>query len=344
MTRAEDYWGYFAGEARRAGSPLYALLAERIGADESLKALSARARPGQPRANMLLGAVHYLLLRGQSHPLAQYYASLGGSMAASEGDPFAHFADFVRRHEGEIASLIATRTTNTNEVGRSALLHPGFRALHAKAPAPLALIEIGPSAGLNMLWDRYAVHYRRDGEVVLRLGDDKALIIDCELRGERLPLAGATPKVAARLGLELNPTDLADPHNRDWLCALVWPEHVERLRRLRAAMTLQGQMHLDIRSGDARDNLMAAIAAAPAATTVCIYHTIALYQFSRAMKQDLEDLLTVAGLRRPLFRLGFELAADMRHLLSLRRYHDGLCEEWILAEAQPHGSWMQWLA
>jgi hypothetical protein len=77
---------------------------------------------------------------------------------------------------------------------------------------------------------------------------------------------------------------------------------------------------------------------------VCVYHTIALYQFSRAMKEDLEDLLTVAGLRRPVFRLGFELAADLRHLLSLRRYQDGLVEEWILAEAQPHGTWMQWLA
>ena len=62
------------------------------------------------------------------------------------------------------------------------------------------------------------------------------------------------------------------------------------------------------------------------------------------MKQSLEDLLTVAGLRRRVFRLGFELAADMRHLLGLRRYGEGAAEDWILAEAQPHGAWMQWLA
>ena len=344
MIRAADYWSYFAGEARRSGSPLYALLAERIGADEKLKGLAARARPGQPQANMLLGAVHYLLLRGQHHPLAQYYASLGGSRAASEGDPFAHFAAFVGAHAADIASLIETRTTNTNEVGRSALLHPGFRSLKTKASSALALIEIGPSAGLNMLWDHYGVRYWRDGRVVLTLADDRELVIDCELRGESLPVSGPTPVVATRLGLELNPADLEDAGNRDWLCALVWPEHVARLTRLRAAIALRRQLHLDIRAGDALAHLMAAIAAVPASATVCIYHTIALYQFSRAMKQDLEDLLTVAGLRRPVFRLGFELATDMRHLLSLRRYHDGVCEEWVLAEAQPHGAWMHWLA
>jgi hypothetical protein len=293
---------------------------------------------------MLLGAVHYLLLSGHHHGLADYYASLGGSKTALEGDPFALFADFAREHEAELASLIETRTTNTNEVGRSALLHPGFRLVHAQAPLPLALIEIGPSAGLNMLWDRYGVRYWRDGAAVLSLGREAELVIDCDLKGTGLPLCGAVPPVALRLGLELNPNDLEDARNRDWLCALVWPEHVARLARLKTAIRVRRQMSLDIRGGDALENLLAAISGTPARTTVCVYHTVALYQFSQAMKQSLEDLLTVAGLRRPVFRLGFELAADMRHLLSLRRYADGVCEEQILADAQPHGAWMQWLA
>ena len=340
----EDYWSYFAGEARKSGSPLYGFLAERIGGDERLKTLAARARPGQPRANMLLGAVHYLLLKGFPHPLADYYPSLGGSKTVAEGEPFALFVDFVGENEAELATLIESRTTNTNEVGRSALLHPGFRFLHAQAPAPLALIEIGPSAGLNMLWDQYGVRYWREGKEVLALGPQTELVIDCELRGPQLPVSGPTPAVAQRLGLELNPNDLEDAGNRDWLCALVWPEHVERLSRLRTAIRVRRKMNLKIVSGDALETLMAAIAATPPKSTVCIYHTVALYQFSSAMKQSLEDLLTVAGLRRQVFRLGFELAADMRQLLGLRCYHDGVCEERILAEAQPHGSWMQWLA
>ncbi len=340
----EDYWSYFAGEARKSGSPLYGFLAERIGRDERLKALAARARPGQPRANMLLGAVHYLLLSGYHHRLANYYPSLGGSKTVVEGEPFALFVDFVGEHEAELATLIASHTTNTNEVGRSALLHPGFRFLHAQAPAPLALIEIGPSAGLNMLWDHYGVRYWRDGAEVLAIAPKAELVIDCELRGAQLPVLGPTPAVAQRLGLELNPNDLEDVRNRDWLCALVWPEHVERFNRLKAAISLRRKMKLDILGGDALETLMAAIAATPRQATVCIYHTVALYQFSSAMKQSLEDLLTVAGLRRQVFRLGFELAGDMRHLLGLRRYGDGVCEDWILADAQPHGAWMQWLA
>ena len=344
MMRVEDYWSYFADEARKSGSALYGFLAERIGRDERLKALAARARPGQPRANMLLGAVHCLLLSGHRHLLADYYPSLGGSKTVLEGEPFALFVDFVGQHEAELATLIESRTTNTNEVGRSALLHPGFCYLHAQAPAPLALIEIGPSAGLNMLWDHYGVRYWRGGVEVLAIAPDAGLVVDCELRGARLPVCGPTPKVAQRLGLELNPNDLEDQRNRDWLCALVWPEHVERLNRLKAAISLRRKMHLDIVQGDALETLMGAIAATPPSATVCIYHTVALYQFSSAMKQSLEDLLTVAGLRRRVFRLGFELAADMRHLLGLRRYGEGAAEDWILAEAQPHGAWMQWLA
>lgn len=344
MRRVEDYWSYFASEARKAGSPLYGYLAECIGQDEDLKSLAARARPGQPRANMLLGAVHFLLLRGDDHALKQFYPTLGGEKTLEDADPFELFVEFVHLHQAQIARLIETRTTNTNEVGRSALLHPGFRCVYEQARARLALIEIGPSAGLNMLWDQYGVRYWRDDAVVLQLGPKAPLVIDCVLKSERLPPSGPLPAVVARRGLELNPNDLNDADNRDWLCALVWPEHVDRLNRLKTAVALGRAAALDIRAGDALENLMAAIADLPRDAAVCVYHTVALYQFSGAMKQTLEDLLTVAGLRRTVFRLSFELGADLRHLLSLRRYEDGSYEDQLLAEGQPHGAWMEWLA
>jgi len=95
-----DYWSYFMTDARKAGSPLYARLAEGVGGDEELKALTARAKPGQPHANLLLGAVHFLLLRGAEHPLRRHYPDLGGVAPQGE-DPFPVFRDFIHANQGE---------------------------------------------------------------------------------------------------------------------------------------------------------------------------------------------------------------------------------------------------
>src|SRR5436190_18684490 len=150
--RPIDYWTFYSDDARRTGSELYARIAAGIGADEELKALAAHARKGQPHANMIMAAVHFLLLRGAQHGLRRFYPTLGGTASVSGEDPFPHFKDFVEAHRDQLLALIEARVTNTNEVGRSALLHPAFRTLAGEANAPLHLIEIGPSAGLNLIW------------------------------------------------------------------------------------------------------------------------------------------------------------------------------------------------
>jgi len=333
-----DYWAYFMTDAAKAGSPLYARLSEGVGQDGELKALAARARPGQPHANLLLGAVHFLLLRGAEHPLRRHYLDLGGGAPEGE-DPFALFQDFIRIHHDEIARLIETRVTNTNEVGRSALLHAGFRMLAKDSNLPLNLIEIGPSAGLNMIWDRYGVRYCDKCSIA----PDAPLVIEIELRGERVPPCGPAPAVASRVGLELNPVDLSNPDDRDWLRALMWPDQVPRLHRLERAIELFAQVHPPILHGDALELLPDALAAIPAGETVCVYHTIAVYQFSTAMKEALENILVVAGLRRPVWRLSFEFDGNVC-VLALIRYHDGARDERVLAHAHPHGTWIEWLA
>ncbi len=342
--KSQDYWAFWSKEAAVAGSPLYARLATAIGGDAGLRALAARAKAGQPHPNMLLGAVHFLLLRGAEHPLVRFYPTRGGTTRVDDEDPFPAFADFVAGHRDALAALIESRVTNTNEVGRAAILHPGFRAVAAEAGGPLNLVEIGPSAGLNMIWPRYGVRYSRGGETAASIAPDAPLVIDAELRGENLPPTGPAPQIAARIGLELNPNDLTDPDNRDWLRALVWPEHLDRLKRLEAAMALLAETPPDIRAGDALAALLPTIRTIPESQPVCVYHTIAVYQFSRAMRQTLDDLMTVAGLRRPLWRLGFEMEPDMRYRLSLSRYHDGTIERRALAEAHSHGAWLDWLA
>ncbi|HEX4859872.1 MAG TPA: DUF2332 domain-containing protein [Rhizomicrobium sp.] len=334
-----DYWAFFMTDAAKAGSPLYARLAQGVSGDEDLKALAARAKPGQPHANLLLGAVHYLLLRGAEHPLKRHYPDLGGGAVEGE-DPFPLFKDFVASHIQEITRLIETRITNTNEVGRSALLHPGLRML---GEGPLHLVEIGPSAGLNMIWDRYGVRYTRDGAVAASIAPDAPMVIDCELRGPNQPPTGPAPKVASRVGLELNPVDLSRQEDRDWLRALMWPDQIPRLRRLERAIDLFETVNPPIRVGDAVALLPDTLAAIPEGGAVCVYHTIVLYQFDWAAREALNDMLVVAGLRRPVYRLSFEFDGK-DCVLSLIHYHDGAREERVLAHAHPHGTWIEWLA
>lgn len=338
-----DYWRFFRDDALRTGSALYSKLAAGIGGDAELRELAARARTGQPHANLILGTVHFLLLRGADDPLARFYPSVGGTVSAESEDPFPDFRAFVHEHIDAIELLIATRVTNTNEIGRSALLNPGFRVLAKEAAAPLSLVEIGPSAGLNLIWDEYGVRYRRDSTVVAAVGEGADLVIDCELRGANVPPTGPAPEIGGRLGLELNPVNLFDADDRDWLRALIWPDQVSRLKRLDRAIELFAQENPPIRAGDALALLPDALAAIPRDQAPVIYHTIAVYQFSREMREALESILAVAGLRRPVWRLSFEFDGSL-YVLSVIRYADGQREERRLASGHPHGTWLEWQA
>ncbi|HEV2563317.1 MAG TPA: DUF2332 domain-containing protein [Rhizomicrobium sp.] len=338
-----DYWEFFAADALRTGSKLYSRFAEGVRGDEELKAMAARAKPGQPHANVLFAAVHFLLLRGAVHPLREFYPYLNAGRA-KEGDPFVPFRDFCLSHRAELEPLIATRVTNTNEVGRSAVLHPGFRVLADEARMPLYLIEIGPSAGLNLIWDKYGVRYSKDGAVLASIAPGAALVIECELRGENIPPTGPLPQIAGRVGLELNPVDLTNADDRDWLRALMWPDQMERAARMEKAIALFEAAPPEIRSGDALALLPEAMAAAPAESAICVYHTVAVYQFSTKMKQTLEDILTVAGLRRPVWRLSFEMENASQQLLRLIHYHNGTRSDRLLADGHPHGAWLEWRA
>jgi hypothetical protein len=308
----KDHWKDFASDARRMGSPLYGTLAEAIDGDEELKALSAASRKGQPPANLLLAAVHFLLLRGTVHPLRDYYPSLGGKRQGAE--VFSLFRSFALDHGEAVRRLVESRVTNTNEVGRSAVLRAGFGALAGEESRPLYLIEIGPSAGLNMIWDRYGVRYLKDGAVAAEVLPDAKLVLNCELKGGQMPPVNGLPRIAGRVGLELNPVNLADPEDRDWLRALVWSDQPERLTRLQTAIAMFREAPAELRGGDALSLLPKALAEAPPGAAICVYHTIAVYQFSAAMKRALEDLMADASGRSGTCLLNMPAASIMRSI------------------------------
>ncbi|HEY2446844.1 MAG TPA: DUF2332 domain-containing protein [Rhizomicrobium sp.] len=340
-----DYWEFFVAETRRNPAPLYERFAMGVARDQALKAFASTVRPGQPPANILFAAVHFLLLRGADHPLRRFYPNLNPAAGQTNLDEaFPAFKDFVAKFRDALAPIVRSRVTNTNEVGRSAVLHAGFRTVATETGEPLNLIELGPSAGLNLIWDRYGVRYVRDGEVAIAGDVGCELVLEAELRGEKNPPAGETPRVAHRIGLERNPVDLSRPEERDWLKALVWPDQVARFARLEAALRIRAEETPEIREGDALELLPDALAEIPEDARVCVYHSFVTYQFSDEMRAGLDDLLVAASLRRPVWRLSWEGTLTGEAPLLLHDYRGGIRTTRLLANCQAHGAWLEWKA
>lgn len=141
----------------------------------------------------------------------------------------------------------------------------------------LALVEVGPSAGLNLLWDRYGYDYGAAGQ----WGDlDSPVRIESAVRAGNPPLPDETPPVASRVGIDLNPLDVTDPDDARWLRSLVWPEHDERHRVLANAIDAARRTPPDIREGDALELLPEVVAEIPDDRPVCVFDTQVRYQLS----------------------------------------------------------------
>lgn len=324
------------------GSPLYYDLSLRVAEDAELLELAVETQAGQPPPNMLLGAAHYLLLDGLAHPAAAYYPTLGGTEAPGP-QAFAAFKDLCLSRRDAVAALLRSRRTQTNETRRCTYLLPAFAvAANEGGGRPLALIELGPSAGLNMLWDRYGYSYG-DGRIY---GDPASPVqLATELWGDiQPPLPERLPEVAWRVGVEVKPVDLDDPDAVRWLEALIWPENVARVARLRAAVALAREARPRIVAGDALHLLPDLIAEAPGEATLCVYHTHVTYQLTAELRGQLDELLEREGRRRPLLRLSCEGFGAEHARLTITSYAGGPPATRLLAITPGHANWIEWQA
>jgi hypothetical protein len=341
LERVGERFLWFAAH-ETATSPLYNRFCQEIAADPEVLAIAAHTRQGQPTPNMLFGAVHYLLLKDPSHALAAFYPDLSGS-ATSEDNPYPAFRDFCLDYRAEIEGMLKTRLVQTNEVRRCACLLPAFGlAGQLAGDKGLALIEIGTSAGLNLLWDRYGYDYGPAG----RYGDPTSSVqLVCEVRGEkRPPFPAQMPQIVSRLGLDLNPLDLTNPEDVLWLRALVWPEHRTRAELLGKAIEVAQATPPPVQAGDALDLLPQAIAAAPRAATLGLYHGFALNQFSPEMRERLKALIIEHSWQREIAVISFEWRPQGYQTLGLTHYSKGTFTEQILGQCEAHGGWIEWLA
>lgn len=322
-------------------SPLYRAITSGIANDPELLAIANEAT-SFPKTNLLLGAVHYLLLRGRAHELGRFYPSLGG--AFTEGDSvFPAFRDFCLAHRAELPPLLRSRRVQTNEVARAAILLPMFGLVAARTNhAPLALIEVGTSAGLLLLWDRYAYNY---GDGVLQGDVESPVQIACEVRGDlRPPIPPSLPAVAMRVGIDLHPIDVRDPEAALWLRALVWPDQTARAARLARAIQLAAVAPPTLVAGDGLDATWAALEELEAASVPVVFHCHTLNQFRPEERERFVGLLAAASADRTLYQIALEYAPGTPWPeLRLQTFHNGaLAASETLGRYQAHGDWIEW--
>jgi hypothetical protein len=335
-----DYFG--EQECTQLDAHLYRALCRGIREDRELLAIAAHAPANQPPPNLLFAAVHDLLLAGAEHALREWYPALAEGPARPVETVFEPFRDFCLAHRADILPLVAGRMVQTNVVQRTSGLLPAFaRAFAGGGGAPLSLIEIGCSAGLNLQWSRFRYAYSNG----VQWGDPGArVVVECEARGD-VPLPVLPPElpVAWRRGVDLHPIDLADPDAVRWLRALVWPDHPGRQERITAAIEVAREDPPEILAADASLALPGLIEQAPAGTTVCVYGTHTLYQFPRDALMATFRAMQAASRTRPVRFISIEGTGDHCSELHYTLYRDGERETTVAARCNPHGRWLEWL-
>ena len=196
---------------------------------------------------------------------------------------YAGLRSVLLEREDEVRATVMSRATQTNEVGRLATLTPVL----ALVDGPLALIEVGASAGLCLYPDRYDYAWPPLGE----LRGSGGPTLTAAATGT-LPVPASHPEVAWRGGVDLNPLDVGDADAMAWLENLVWPEQDERRERLRAAIEVARSNPPRLRCGDLFDHLPGLLdEAAPHGTPVVLHSAVIAY-LDAPDRRRFHDLMT----------------------------------------------------
>ena len=277
-------------------TPLYAEFSRHAADDPEMLALAGHGMAGA-RPTHLFSAVHYLLLGDPADPLARYFATLVRDPLPPAG-AYAEFARYCRQHRDTLVELLETRSVQTTYAERCrAILAPMCEVARA-AGEPLNLIEIGCSAGVLLVFDKFAYRLNDQG----RVGDANApLLLEGDLQ-DGPPLF--IPAIGKRIGLDLHTIDAASLEERRWLLALCFPELRDEQARLATAFDVIAATDIALYEGDALDHLADAMAAAP--DPLCIFHSACLFYWPSEARLALEDMLIEASRTREFWRISIE--------------------------------------
>jgi len=338
---------HFASQARacdRLGSPFTARLCRmlpRLLNERSLTGGRIQSWPGDPAADALalrlVGGLHGLVLSGEHAGLAAVYPPNEAPDDLLEEALLAALA-----HHDAALSKALDSPPQTNEIARAAMLLPGFLAIGREFGMPMAVREIGASAGLNLLFDQF--HYRYGDSC---WGDEASPVkLVPQVHGTPPPLGGFLD-VSSRAGCDLAPVNVANGADRLRLKSYVWADQKARLERLEAAISLVEQTPVTLQRADASGFLAAQLAQRNENEVFVLFHSI-MWQYlpgktQRQIENCLDEAGNVAG-APPLAWLRMEpiSPADSCATLRLSLWPGGQTRD--LARCDYHGRWIEWVA
>lgn len=245
----------------------------------------AQAIASAPEALERIGALPI----GKRQPNLVFAAArLNGAPAATSA-----FVAWILENWSLVEATALARATQTNEPARCAPLLVALSQLEG----PISLIEVGASAGLCLIPDRYGYRFTH-GRTTRSLGPagDGSLVIECAVEGTEAP--ARMPDIVWRAGLDLNPVDLSDADERSWMETLIWPEHAERRDRFRRAVDVLREDPPIIFEGDLVTELSALVARAPTDSTVVIMHSAVFAYLDDSARAAAESVISRLDARR----------------------------------------------
>ncbi|MGL3806975.1 DUF2332 domain-containing protein [Paeniglutamicibacter sp. R2-26] len=254
---------------------------------------------------------------------------------------------FMLSHWPEVSATVLGRLTQTNEPGRCATLLPVLSMIGHQEQRPLALIEVGPSAGLCLLPDLYS--YSFDGAPTLGTG---LPLLRCRTTGNP-PVPTALPEISWRAGVDLNPLDGTDPDTADWLRALVWPGQDGRLRQLEGALGTLRELKSGalgaaagapvLVAGDLNERVRELVEAAPAGSVPVVFHSAVLMYLDEAERKRFAGTVTDLGCRWVSNEIFFVDAQGRSHDSADRSCFVLALDGVPVARSGQHGAELHWL-
>lgn len=296
--------------------------------------------PGLPLEDALplrlAGGFHHLWLTGDDARLKPVYrGEITGQDAVD-----AIVAAVTQDHDARLNPWLDS-PPQTNEAGRSSSFMAGLMWLSGRLGSRFELNELGASAGINTMMDRY--HYNLGG---VTAGPPSSPMKICpEWRGP--PPPDNPVEIVAIQGCDQAPIDLSDPSAALRVKSYVWPENLDRIVRMDAALALAAEKAPDVVQSDALDWVLERLAAPQAAGVTRIIHHSIVWQYippdrRAAITVAIEAAGAQATADRPLAWMMLETnRATFAHELTIRYWPGGETAA-LLGQAHAHGAWVEW--
>jgi len=336
-----------------------------IAREDVLRALAAEIPPDRLPPLLLAAVLQYLVAEEPDAPLARHYPAPGGPQPPPDPGFGAELAAFADARRARVRELAGRHRYQMNEVGRCVDVLPVLGRIAAAETRPLALVDLGTGAGLSLHLDRYRYTYRApSGERVV--GDPAAGVqLSCAVRTGEPPLPSSVPVLADRVGIDVEPLDLADPATLAWLAACIPPEAGAVTRFAAASALARAEPARTVR-GSLLDALPAVVAELPPDALVCLVDTYVHVFLPPAELARFDELLL--GLGRDVDWVSVDplvpLGPDARHtvqrldvpeswvaenraggvfgVIGHVRVRDGVRSGAVLGRAHPSAAWLDW--